>query len=275
MNLTESQLLELKKIELDMLDELVRICDKYHIRYFLSGGSCLGAVRHSGFIPWDDDIDVGMLREDYNKFAELCKTELNRQYVFQDMNSEPNCGLVFGKIRKKNTIYSEEYSAHIHMSQGVWIDIFPYDKIPNEPDKRTRLIRKVNLFKNIYIIKCGYYFPNNRPAIQKIIYYLAKIICMFMPLSWLIGKLKKTMVSYQNDETCKYAIPFGGAYKPEIEIEQLTMLTDLSPIAFEGKTYYSFTDYDGYLKKHYGNYMELPPVEKRHAGVHHMKELKL
>lgn len=275
MNITDTQLQQLKKIELEMLDELVRICEKHGIEYFLSGGTCLGAVRHKGFIPWDDDIDVGMLREDYDSFAEACKTDLNDEYVFQDMNTEPNCGLVFGKIRKKGTVYSEVYSSHIDMSQGIWIDIFPYDWVSDNQADRHKQIRKVSLLKNLYIVKCGYKFPHNRSNSEKVAYYIAQILCALIPQNWLIKKLNASMRIHQHDKSCSYAFPFGGAYGVEIETETRAMLEELGTIEFEGKRYKTFANWDGFLKKHYGDYMQLPPVDKRHAGVHYAKELKL
>lgn len=275
MNIANDQLRQLKIIELDMLDELARICDANEINYFLSGGTCLGAARHKGFIPWDDDIDVGMLREDYDRFAQACKTELKDGFVFQDMSTEPNCGLIFGKIRKKGTVYSETYSSHIAMSQGVWIDIFPYDRVSNNPTKRYKQHRHVSFLKNLYIVKCGYKFPQNKGVIQKVAYYAAKAICILIPQNWIIKKLNKAMRVHNRDNTCCYAIPFGGAYSVEIETETLTMLHNLAPIEFEGKQYKTFADWNSYLTKHYGNYMQLPPKEKRRAGVHYIKELKL
>lgn len=275
MQFTPKQLTQLKNIELEMLDELVRICDANGINYFLSGGTCLGAARHKGFIPWDDDIDVGMLREDYDRFAKVCKTELRNSFVFQDMGTEPSCGLVFGKIRKNGTVYSEIYSSHIAMSQGVWIDIFPYDRVSNDPSERVKQYRKVSLLKNLYIVKCGYKFPQNKSEIQKAAYYVAKAMCLFIPQNWIISKIDKAMRTYNQDESCRYAMPFGGAYSIEVETEELARLQALTPIEFEGKQYKTFADWDGYLTKHYGDYMQLPPKEKRRAGVHYVKELKL
>lgn len=275
MNITNTQLQQLKKIELEMLDELVRICEKHGIEYFLSGGTCLGAVRHKGFIPWDDDIDVGMLREDYDRFAEACKTDLNDEYVFQDMNTEPNCGLVFGKIRKKGTVYSEVYSSHIDMSQGIWIDIFPYDRVSDNQADRHKQIRKVSLLKNLYIVKCGYKFPHNRSNPEKVAYYIAQFLCTLIPQSWLIKKLNASMRIHQDDKSCSCVFPFGGAYGVEIETETRVMLEELGTVEFEGKQYKTFANWDGFLKKHYGDYMQLPPVDKRRAGVHYAKELKL
>ena len=235
----------------------------------------MGAARHKGFIPWDDDIDVGMLREDYDRFAQACKTELSDGFIFQDMNTEPNCGLVFGKIRKKGTVYSETYSSHIAMSQGVWIDIFPYDRVSNDSTERIKQYRKVSFLKNLYIVKCGYKFPQNKGGIQKAAYYVAKALCLLIPQHWIISKIDKAMRTYDQDDSCHYAMPFGGAYSIEVETEELARLHDLALIEFAGKQYKTFADWDGYLTKHYGNYMQLPPKEKRRAGVHYVKELKL
>ena len=275
MDITNDQLQQLKSIELAMLDEFVRICDANGIDYFLSGGTCLGAARHKGFIPWDDDIDVGMLREDYDRFAQACKTELSDGFIFQDMNTEPNCGLVFGKIRKNGTVYSETYSSHIAMSQGVWIDIFPYDQVSNDSTERNKQYRRVSFLKNLYIIKCSYKFPQNKGNMQKIAYYFAKALCTFIPQKWIINRVDKAMRTHNQDDSCRYAMPFGGAYSIEVETEELARLHDLTSIEFEGKQYKTFADWDGYLTKHYGNYMQLPPKEKRRAGVHYVKELKL
>ena len=146
MQFTPKQLTQLKNIELEMLDELVRICDANGINYFLSGGTCLGAARHKGFIPWDDDIDVGMLREDYDRFAKVCKTELRNSFVFQDMGTEPSCGLVFGKIRKNGTVYSEIYSSHIAMSQGVFSHMTEFQTIRQNASSNIVRFRSLRTF---------------------------------------------------------------------------------------------------------------------------------
>lgn len=275
MEITDAQLSKLKEIELEMLDEFVRICNKHGIKYFLSGGTCLGAVRHKGFIPWDDDIDVGMLRDEYDRFAKICNDELGSDYVFQDMRTEPNCGLCFGKIRKKGTVYSESYSAHINMSQGIWIDIFPYDNVSNNPKERTRQIKRVSLLKNLYIVKCGYKYPEYKDNSLKAPYYAAQALCKMIPRKWIIEKLDEAMKKHQGDESCQYAIPFGGAYSVKKELEMLARLNSLSPIEFEGKNYLTFTDWNGYLSKHYGDYMQLPSKEKRRAGVHYISRIEM
>lgn len=267
----DAELQRIKEIELEILDEFLRICSAYQIDYFLSGGTCLGAIRHQGFIPWDDDIDISMSRKNYERFAAVAQTELDDRYVFQSCETEPNCGLVFGKIRKKGTVYSEAYSHHIDMSQGVWIDIFPYDNLPNDIEEQQRLYRKVQLLKNLYIVKCGYKLPEGKGAAAVPAYYAAKALCAFLPQSWLIDKLQHAMRQHEGDE-CPFVFPYGGAYAPEKERMPASMLAEYAEVSFEGRTCKTLKDYDRYLASLYGDYMTLPPVDQRKAGVHNVYE---
>ena len=100
----------LRKVQLTQLEiakEIHRVCEENDIRYFLSDGTFLGAVRHQGFIPWDDDMDIGMLREDYEKFCRIAPQKLGEKYVFQNWYTDPNYGLPFGKVMKRGTVYQE------------------------------------------------------------------------------------------------------------------------------------------------------------------------
>lgn len=274
MIISDEQLKQIKEIELELFDEFLRICNKYNLRYFLSGGSCLGAIRHQGFIPWDDDIDVSMPRKDFDFFSKIMKDELDDRYVFQSLITEPNCGLVFGKIRKKGTVYSESYSQHINMSQGVWIDIFPYDNIPDQVDKQKRFYNQVQLLKNLYIIKCGYSFPEGKKTTELPQYLAGKALMSPIPLYVLANRLYKKMHEYQDQETT-YVIPFGGAYGFSKEKIPSYFLCEYIDVIFEGRTCKTLSNYDRYLSQLYGNYMELPPIEQRKAGVHNICEFRV
>jgi lipopolysaccharide cholinephosphotransferase len=119
---------KMQLMQLDILKEFDRICRKYGIKYTLCGGSMLGAVRHKGFIPWDDDIDVTVLREDYNKFSELCKTELDPdKYFYQSMETDSNYHLMYNRILLKGTAYIRAGQEHLKARTGIFVDIFPRD----------------------------------------------------------------------------------------------------------------------------------------------------
>lgn len=259
---------ELKSIELEIFDEFVRICKKYDLSYFLMGGTLLGAVRHKGFIPWDDDIDVGMPRSDYEKFILVAQDELKEELFLQNYHSEPNCGLVFSKIRKGNTTMSEKYSAHIKMHQGIWIDIFPYDYLG---DKKK--ISKISFIKNLYIIKCGYKFPEGKSKLLFLPYLLMKIFVFFVPISLFIKQLENNMHKKDNG-VYSQVYPYGGAYG-EKDIMPTNVINNTEQIEFEGRIVSGLKDYDYFLSRLYGDYMKLPPENQRHGGMHYLKELKI
>ncbi|MDD7281952.1 LicD family protein [Floccifex sp.] len=263
----------LKEIELNMLISFDEICQKHNLNYFLAGGTFLGAIRHKGFIPWDDDIDIGMPRKDYEKFCEYAKKELPNNLVLQNFETEPNCGLVFAKIRKKGTTLSEVYSHHIDMSQGVWIDIFPFDNVPDDEQERNKMKNKVLFYKNLYIIKCGYKNPKPDSTLYKIMYFICKIIVKFISKDWLICKLKSLMTKY-NDTQTKYVYPYGGAY-PKKDMLEYDLVSHLEKREFEHHEFLTCSDYDKYLKQLYGDYMQLPPEDKRTSGMHNIYEINI
>lgn len=140
---------DLQKVEFDILVEFDRICRKFNLKYFLFSGTLLGAVRHGGFIPWDDDIDVAMPINDYYKFVKICKTELGEDYFLQTYNTD-YVNFWYAKIRKNNTTMLESGFENVNMHHGVWIDIFPYfciekdDSIINQKLNKVLNIKKLN-----------------------------------------------------------------------------------------------------------------------------------
>lgn len=263
----------LQNIELDIFKEFKRVCEKNDLKYVLNSGTCIGAIRHKGFIPWDDDIDIAMPRDDYEKLVKIAPQELSSDYFFQNYHSEKNCGLVFGKIRKNNTIMSENYSYHLNMHQGVWIDIFPYDKLPDNLNERKKNFKKFFILKNLYIIKCGYKVPEDKDnLLNRIIYYIAKFLLLFVPIDFIINKIDYTMRKYNQTDVKEVYLYGCLSMKNNIPCD---MLDDLIEVDFETEKAKVFKNYDYYLRRVYGNYMELPPIENRINGsVHFLHEFK-
>lgn len=132
-------------IQLDLLAETIRICREYNINYFLSGGSLLGAVRHGGYIPWDDDLDIMMFREDYNRFCEIAPKAFKSPYFFQTEKTDPGYLLRHAKIRNGETTclfkILEKYDCKFN--QGIFLDVFPLDNIPDDMNERNVYYKKL------------------------------------------------------------------------------------------------------------------------------------
>lgn len=146
--LVTSKIKEVWQLELDMLEEVDRICQKYEIEYFLQGGTLLGAVRHKGYIPWDDDIDIVMRRNDYNKFLEIAQKELGDKYFLQYYKTERKYNRGHAQIRNPNTtaiIKGDEFN---NFNKGIFIDIFPLDNIPNDKKEADKFIKEVKKRKD-------------------------------------------------------------------------------------------------------------------------------
>ena len=130
--MTNSKLRKVQLTELEILEKIDEICKKNNINYFLIGGTLLGDVRHKGFIPWDDDIDIGMLREDYEKFINVCLKNgaLGKDYYLHCNESDDDYFIPFIKVKKNNTTFAEKNIENINTHKGIFLDIFPYDNVP-------------------------------------------------------------------------------------------------------------------------------------------------
>ena len=134
------QLAKVHLVQLEIANEVKKICENYKIKYFLIAGTLLGAVRHRGFIPWDDDLDMGMLRKDYIKFLKIARKELDDKYYLESWKVASGYGLPFTKIRMNGTKYIERNSKDVNCHLGIFIDIFPFDNVPD--NKVQRLIHE-------------------------------------------------------------------------------------------------------------------------------------
>ena len=255
----EGELLrKLQMTELEMMIEVDRICRKYDIQYFLDGGTLLGAIRHNGFIPWDDDADIIMLHEEYEKFCKACKKELDTERFFlQDYRTDKNYLWGFAKMRRNHTTFLREGQEHVKCHTGVCIDIMYCDNIPDDP-----LLRRLHYFY-CYCIRKGQYATVGRkteasPFLRAWYSLVSKLPrdFWFRQLDLLAHKMnrKRTRlvrhVTFPMPRQYKYGIP-RKFFEQSIEKD------------FEGYSFKIFRQYDKYLKMLYGDYMVLPPLEQR------------
>lgn len=254
---------KIHKIQLNMALEVKRICQKNKINYFLVGGTLLGAVRHQGFIPWDDDLDIGMLRKDYNKFITCAKDELDKDYFLQTWESDKNYVLSFLKIRKNNTLFIERNSMHTECHKGIFIDIFPFDNVPNK--KLSGLFQdKISyLLKRMLFAKAGFIVWEGDEKFKQVVYRIIKYVSIPFNQRKLI-KLLDIIMNMYNELDTELVTNMGGAYGYKKESVKRLWLEDLKEIKFENE-YFSGPKYSHeYLSHIYGDYMKLPPEDERY-----------
>ena len=257
---------ELKHIELDLLVHVHEICEREKFRYSLGGGTLLGAVRHKGFIPWDDDIDIMMPRPDYEAFIDYCLTN-DTPFGIQCFENDKNYVDLSAKIYDPTTVLqcdSIENSDQI----GVSIDVFIIDGLGNSV-KEARKAFNATAFKRELLVAAQWkhYFKSKTRA-----WYYEPIRFAFFLLSRGVNKSKlfdKIQNKYKkiDFDNVEYAAAVGGAYR-EREIVPQTVFTEYIDLPFEEHRFKAISAYDTYLTSIYGKYMELPPIEKRVS--HHL-----
>ena len=262
---------ELKQLELDILDYVAKFCDEHEITYWLDFGTLIGAIRHKGYIPWDDDIDISMMRADYNKFIKLFTSAQTGKYKMRCMENDPNCGLLFGKIRNTETLLFDhqkisgepntlKIKANKHL--GVYIDIFIYDNAPEDDNELKKIFRKRNFYRKITQLRTKKRRPQGnffRRTCSYAVRLLSKIIFSPLPINYFAKKAAKIFQKYELFPA-KCVACFTTSYSAAIDKHVFDSFIDVD---FEGRKYKAPSGYDELLRAYYGDYMQLPPVEER------------
>lgn len=260
--LTPEQFRKMQLAELDMLVEFDRICRLHNIKYVIWGGTLLGAIRHEGFIPWDGDVDVAMLRDEYTKFTKI-KNELNPDLCwFQDHDTDNDYPWGYGKLRKTGTVYVRTGQEHLKCKTGLFIDIFPHDDIPKAIP--LQIIQDFLCFclRKIQYAEIGQYGKDN-----KLLYsILAKIPrnFSFKCLKWFNNR------SHNNTPNKVRTLTYtsiGKLYYKHSLKERYGMPKDwflkTVDVKFEGRLFPVPVEYDKCLTFIFGDYMTPPPENKR------------
>lgn len=265
--LDKSTLRKLQMVELELLEEVDRICKKCGIKYNIIAGTLLGAVRHGGFIPWDDDADVALLRPEYEKFRKACKTELDTsRFYFQDHRNTKGYRWGYGKLRRKDTLFLREHQEHMPYEQGIFIDIFPLDYVPDNYLLRCFHNFQCFLYRKFFWSEVGKIADKSKW--KRGLYRLMSKVPEY--------RLKKSFhrfIQYSNRKKTKWVriLTFPTPNKAYGYLRK--WYEKSADIQFEGVTFSGIQDYDEYLSFKFGKYMELPPMEQR--KVHPVSKIKV
>ena len=253
----EQELRKLQLMQLDIFKKIDAFCREHQIHYSLYAGSLLGAVRHRGFIPWDDDLDIFMIRHEYNRFIRLWIKEAPKGYVIQNKELESSFTQSFTKIRKDHTtfLHFEEERGKYHT--GIFVDVFPIDRIPTCILQRT-----------VFYLDCMFYQLYTREFIPPSSGYIVELITRILlekssktrrekMRKWHFGRI----VRYDHDRTLPLVcIEMRKTLKQHLPSNLMHSYIDLP---FEDMMAMCIRDWDTYLTVKFGNYMQLPPEEER------------
>lgn len=277
--LTEADLHQLHRVQLEMLLEFDRVCRQLGVAYQLGAGSLLGAVRHGGFIPWDDDIDVVMLRADYQRFLRQAPPLLDARFFVQTWRSDPGFTSFFAKLRRHDSVYHEAFRQKARHHHGIYIDIFPFD--PVWPERRwwrgllgvvQRLRRVLDRLQHLANHPSGGRLAPWRPAWQRLIGPIAQRgLAALPPAVWLAAHaalLRSLAVVPSRQVVCLASSGAldGGLARLLALVRPIAEFERTVPLMFEGQAFPATAAYHQALTRLYGDYRVLPPPGRRMPG---------
>lgn len=252
-----NQIEQIHSVQLDLLKKFREVCQKLNLRYTLSSGSMLGAVRHGGFIPWDDDIDVAMPRPDYEVLVKRANDLLPNGYFLEHYSTEKDCPNVFAKLKNSNTTWLSYEYRDLDINHGIGMDIFPIDRV-KDPQKLNKIAKKtfiLILLKNCCDIN---YIKTIKRKHKKLMAYLIMPFAKLMGRRRLLIKMDKFNKKYEVGEWTTGDVILRNKLMP------YDLFAEYEDVDFENDKFSCIKNRDGYLSVVYGkNYMELPPEEKR------------
>ena len=246
-----------QRVLLDIAKEFIKVCEKLNLSYFAIGGTCLGAIRHNGFIPWDDDIDFGMPREDYEKFEKEGQKYLPSHLFMQTFLTDKNYFYPFMKIRNSNTTAIESELKNKKINHGIWVDVFPMDGLPSDMNKKRKIERFDRQILRRRYLNIGYRksFADFVEQVISFVLYPLKKCALKKSIS-----LSKKYSFYQSDY---FWWNWGSRLWHNFETKNFY---EFDIVKFETISVRVPKNYDAYLTQQYGDWKKLPPIEKRNSG---------
>lgn len=266
----QETLKKLQKIELGILKDFDALCTKYDLNYFVCGGSLIGTVRHEGFIPWDDDIDVGMPRKDYEKFLKIArKPEYSAKYSILNAETQPDYPLMTTRWCKRGTVFQEESMKNVDAEFGIFLDMFCFDNIPDQT-----LLMKIQAWRAWFWGKLRILYSVDEPVLYfggikaKIVVAVCKFankVLRALPISpsGIYRHAKRISAAYWKHQTKR--VNFLHDPKPYLSTIDRDQLLPTKRMRFEDMMVCVPANPNAYLTQRFGpDYMTLPPEDKRH-----------
>ena len=261
MKYTNEQLKKIQDIEIEIAREIVRVCEKNDISFFTIGGTTLGAIRHNGFIPWDDDMDIGMCRKDYDRFLSVAPQQLSNGFIIQHYQFEQRTPTYHAKVMKTGTQFVESYAERIAIPHCVFVDIMPFDNIPSDQGEVNKYRRSVKRTHQLFIAKSVWKTSLTR-GVKKYLYTVLRIILHILlkpvPKKYLYKKLEQELRKYNGIETERMS-------SRGLEVFECNKM-DVFPTVkhqFESLVLPIPRNAERLLKHQYGDFMKLPPENQR------------
>lgn len=258
----DNYLLCLHEEIMSILDEVAKVCDENNLNYYLTGGTLLGTVRHKGFIPWDDDLDIVMPREDFDKFVNCEYKKLGKRYSLEWINTNSKYNKVFAKVCKDHTLFEESVGNNLSIKRGVFIDIFPLDITDGYSSALEKRKKKVLFWSGLLFAKC---VSTEKNIVKRCV------------LDMLPEKMLLSLAEHYMTMKCQkggFYSNFGSQYKIKKQTHPIAYYGDGVILPFEDRQYRCPSNYKAVLESIYGkNYLELPPEEKRRT--HYPLRVKL
>lgn len=272
-----TDLRKLQMEELQMANIIVNICQKYNLEYYIMGGTLLGAIRHQGFIPWDDDLDIGMKRSDYEKFMKIAEYELSAPYSIHHYKNDSS--YIYPYIRIQNdSISLRRDNTKNKTVQNLWVDIFPLDGVPQGKVQRFAWEKTLYILRGLRNVSCFDELVNinkEYSGLKKLVVELAQRynIQKFFNTNRILAKIDNYLKSWSLEDNSYIGNPMGGHWFKEVYPKEYYLKT--VPVIFEGIELSAPIEYKKVLEKMYGDYMLLPKEEDRNwHGTSLIKEVK-
>ncbi len=264
MNMDEFK--KLQSVQMEIMDEVHRICCEHQIVYYIIGGTALGAVRHGGFIPWDMDIDIAMPRADYERFAEVCQTALSPRYIYRDYKNTHDFMHPHALVCIRNTFLSTKFD-YMNPSEenlGIFLDVFPLDVAPEQKELQEQHVKDIEKVKRRKYLRRGYIYRAGLK--QKIVKKVISSLLFFYNIDKLNEDFDAVCRRYEDTDS-SLLCSMSSHYRYSKQCMPATVYGTPQLVDFEDRQYYAPEQLDDYLTRIFKDYMTLPPEKERQANL--------